>query len=1264
MRTIKLSFRGLSEVHRQLDERGWNRYSDRVCIKASEIREPKKEWEEGGPYTYGCSRNTWEKFLARKLIKEEAFNLYCEVLGLDPAEVAHKIKTDWGQAPDPETFHGREEDLIKLTKWIVDERCRLTSIFGFAGIGKTALARELADRFEEEEEFEYIIWRKLYDTLPLESLLKELIEIVSDDRETELASTIEGLTEQLLRYLKERRCLLIFDEIESILGSENSIGSDREEYKGFFHCIGTSKHSSCLLLTSRIRFSSLERTEIISDAVGWLELKELDTEAGREICQDTVRKLDGEIQGTEEEWKHSIDNYNGNPLALQFVARHILRIHGGNLAKFLKEDLKILKDIKQLFNWHFELLISDEQTIMYWLALSREGRSIDELREYLVFDREKKFLPQTLDSLEKKIPIEKSGDCWILHSLLMEYTTEQAIEKVCAELTSGNLELFNSVALIQASAKDYIKDEQIRLILQPIIERLQESFGSESQNSLENRLTPPQLLKNFNRTFPGYTAGNLINLMHYVGIDLSHRDFSRMTIREADLNTNLHNVNFADCKFSRCSLIKNFNWVSAIAFDPRKELIAVADDFGDIRLLSFDGQTNLILSSKNRTLVQDLAFSPDGKFIASYSLVTVNIWDIATEKLYQTFTREQQKFTFSAFAFSPDGQTFATGGYSHDLKADIINLWNIHTNECRALQPKNRLHIKSLIFHSQENLLACTGYNTVCMWDTATEKLLYTLDEFKGHVVVDFHPTDRVLVIGCSDGTIKTLDAETGEELKTWQGHGHKEQVFSVSFSRDGQKIVSIGDDGKLKVWVWGAETEECLKTLSIDLRSSQIIEFSPQKNILAIYNEHRMLLELLNIDTEKYFKIWQSHSNIMEKIAISPDAQTVASCSANKTIRVWVNGKISTWKLDRRADKLLFSPDAQTIVTWTWDGIIELRSTKTGKHYKTLEHYSSTRIGILQIQYSPDGKLLASYDLVAGRIVNIWDVKTGEHLRSIEAGINYERIDFDCSWDAKTGRKNLGFISVNHGNGGIWFNLGCDVTAGKHLRSITRGDNYYDGNVAFDYGGQYLATINAVFKTWNTFNDRRSTYTSTEVEIWNLETGELDRRFDCSANRGANVAFHPNERVLVGWNGKLIIFWNLQTGESKSIQAFEDPTKRFRHLFFDEEGNILIASSIDSTIEIWQIDTAEIWSADTAARRIRVLEDHRSSIIRVETTPDGRKLVSCDESGVILRWNLETQQTSELISSKRRYEGMIISGIEGLTNAQINTSKAFGAVD
>ena len=1192
----KLNQQGLVKIKKEIASRGWKIYSDRVALEASKILEPEKEWQEGGPYAYGCSQKTWENFLARKPIKDRTFEAFCHVLGIDPDEVAEvevvqsDLKKDLVQAPDIPIFYGRKQELAILEQWIIQDKYRLINIFGFAGVGKTKLSLELTRQISGE--FKYIIWRNLYYTPPLKNLLEELIQSVSDGQETELATTTEGLITQLLRYFKERLCLVIFDNLESIGQSGDLAGSDRKEYKDFFHYIGSSEHLSCVLLIGRVKFSDLERMEGIY-SVRSLELDGLETEAGRKIFQDVAQKLNGNFQGIEEDWSRLINSYQGNPLALQIVARHILKIYGGNLAQFLEHDLRILKDIEQLFHWHFKGLTPDEQTIMYWLAINREGVSMDELKEYLIFAREKKLLPQTLDDLERKIPIERSGDRLTLHSLLMEYITERVIEKVCEELKSGKLQLFNSHPLIQASAKDYIRDSQIRLILQPIIDRLRESFGLELQNSLENRL--PQLLASLN-PHPGYTAGNLINLMHYAGIPIEGYDFSGMTIWEADLDINLPNVNFTNCRFDRCSFTQNFNWVSAIAFHPQKDLIAVADYFGGIQLVGYDGQTDLDLGGKDYVNITDLAFSPDGKLLASSSNSTVKLWNIDTGELYQTFTNKQQQLL--SVAFSPDGQTVASGGddcTSNCLRNSTINLWNVHTNKCRTLHQKNGFAINWLVFHPHENLLACIDESAFSLWDTAKEKLLYTLDNSDSKYQmggVGFDPTGETLVSSYSDGTIKICNARTGETLKTWEGH--TEQVLLVSFSGDGQRIISVSKDDTIKIW--NAQTQECLKTAKIDVKGIHIIEFLPQKNILATYDKNRMLLKLWNVDTEKCLKAWQGRSKNIATIAISPNARIVASCSADRTIILWdSNGKlISTWRLNRRAVGVRFSPNGQTLVGWTEDGIIELWDVETGKHQKTLKH--SLRKMPLNVKYNPDGKLLASYD-ITGNLIIVWDVKTGEKLTSINAGSHHE-------------------------------------------------------NIALNRDGQYLAVSRYDWSKENTI-----------IEIWNVSTGKSYRNLVCPPNEKIYMmVFHPHDQLLVSWNGKLIIVWDFKTDKSKLIQTFEDYIGTVHNLFFDREGNTLIASSIDSTIEIWQVDNAEIWSTDSTARRIRVLKGHESSIKTVSVTPDGQTLVSCDKDGVILRWDLKTKQTLKLLRQKP-YEGMNIFGVQGLTYAQKDILIALGAV-
>ncbi|HEY9663134.1 MAG TPA: hypothetical protein V6C65_32210, partial [Allocoleopsis sp.] len=66
---------------------------------------------------------------------------------------------DWGNAPDVTLFYGRTRELAQLEQWIVLGTCRLITLFGMAGIGKTALSVKLAQQVRHQ--FECLIWRSL-----------------------------------------------------------------------------------------------------------------------------------------------------------------------------------------------------------------------------------------------------------------------------------------------------------------------------------------------------------------------------------------------------------------------------------------------------------------------------------------------------------------------------------------------------------------------------------------------------------------------------------------------------------------------------------------------------------------------------------------------------------------------------------------------------------------------------------------------------------------------------------------------------------------------------------------------------------------------------------------------------------------------------------------------------------------------------------------------------------------------------------------------
>ena len=84
--------------------------------------------------------------------------------------IADRVATDvtklnktikWGEAIDVSIFYGRAEELALLEKWLIVDRCRLVTLLGMGGIGKTSLSIKVAERIQEQ--FDYIIWHSLYN---------------------------------------------------------------------------------------------------------------------------------------------------------------------------------------------------------------------------------------------------------------------------------------------------------------------------------------------------------------------------------------------------------------------------------------------------------------------------------------------------------------------------------------------------------------------------------------------------------------------------------------------------------------------------------------------------------------------------------------------------------------------------------------------------------------------------------------------------------------------------------------------------------------------------------------------------------------------------------------------------------------------------------------------------------------------------------------------------------------------------------------------
>src|SRR5207244_3364884 len=159
---------------------------------------------------------------------------------------------DWDDAVDVPSFYGRKSELATLSQWVVQERCRVVSVVGLGGIGKSALAVTLLHQVAEH--FEVVLFRSLRDAPSCDSWLADCLQVLSPQPLVVGPESLQGRLSLLLEHLQERRVLLVLDNLEALLQEGDIGGHYRPGYEGYGHVLRLvveTAHQSCLLLTSR-----------------------------------------------------------------------------------------------------------------------------------------------------------------------------------------------------------------------------------------------------------------------------------------------------------------------------------------------------------------------------------------------------------------------------------------------------------------------------------------------------------------------------------------------------------------------------------------------------------------------------------------------------------------------------------------------------------------------------------------------------------------------------------------------------------------------------------------------------------------------------------------------------------------------------------------------------------------------------------------------------------------------------------------------------
>jgi len=633
-----------------------------------------------------------------------------------------------------------------------------------------------------------------------------------------------------------------------------------------------------------------------------------------------------------------------------------------------------------------------------------------------------------------------------------------------------------------------------------------------------------------------------------------------------------------------------------------------------------------------------IAFSPDEQRLATGSVDgSLKLWDLSTGLQLRTLSTGGHQV--EGVAFSPDGRLLATAGGSDQS----VKLWDaesgqeLRTLSCSRSGARGDLEVIKVAFSSDGQLLTAANNDTgVTIWEVSSGK---QVSEFRSSAgldrVVDVAPDARQAATAAADfKSVELWDLTTGNKIRTLQGHS--DSLRTLLFSHDGRHLASGGD---LVAKVWDVASGQELYSLPGN-EDSRNFAFSRDGVLLARAADKTIKIYEAASGRERVTINGDSASYIRD-VAFSPSGRWLASVIYNPVkslglVKVW---DVATGRevralegYTRGVEALAFDRTSGLLAVGNRDLTVNLWDIGTGREMHTFPIRSqSLNWGPMAVAFSSDGRWLASSDTeidlkqVINNTVTVREVATGQEIQSI-MGFNNSVVSITFSPDGK-------LLAASDYNGGLRIldtaTWGEDEGFKIEQRSLSQLAKLSPAgilmlprvSVAFSPDGRWLAI------------DRPDA-----IVIWNVAAHQIARTID-----GTNIrsfAFSPDSKKLasVDQGALKISICEVETGNRLADIPID--SVEINKVAFSPDSRWLAAAGEDHVVRLLDVVTG---------RELRNFVGHAGAVKAVVFSPDGRWLFSGSDDGSVRVWEPSTGAAVALLSTINNSENWIVVTNDGL---------------